>query len=88
MDAGALVLIASVLGLCCGKKWCLATGIVGGFLLNHALQGWCPPLSLLRSFGVRTAEEIGNERIALKMMRKDFEHLPKDAREILAAAEK
>ena len=45
---------------------------VGAFLLQHALQGWCPPLPLLRQLGVRTAEEINEERTALKTIRGDF----------------
>jgi hypothetical protein len=43
-----------------------------GFLLQHAVQGWCPPLPLLRRLGVRTADEINEERYALKALRGDF----------------
>ena len=42
------------------------------FLLQHALQGWCPPLPLLRRLGVRTQAEIERERYALKAIRGDF----------------
>jgi hypothetical protein len=48
---------------------------VGAFLLQHGLQGWCPPLSLFRRFGVRTRREIDLERYALKAVRGD---LPSD----------
>jgi hypothetical protein len=33
-----------------------------GFLLQHALQGWCPPVPLLRQLGFRTSYEIEEER--------------------------
>jgi hypothetical protein len=46
--------------------------VVAGFLLQHALQGWCPPLPVLRRLGVRTADEINQERYALKALRGDF----------------
>jgi hypothetical protein len=45
---------------------------VTGFLLQHALQGWCPPVPLLRKTGVRTMREIDIERYALKALRGDF----------------
>jgi hypothetical protein len=41
--------------------------------LNHALRGWCPPVSALRRLGFRTAKEIDEERYALKILRGDFE---------------
>src|SRR5690625_7806825 len=37
-----------------------------GFLLQHSMQGWCPPLKLLRRSGCRTAREIETERYALQ----------------------
>lgn len=39
--------------------------VVLGFLLNHALQGWCPPVRPLRFLGFRTPREIEDERHAL-----------------------
>ena len=43
-----------------------------GFLLQHALQGWCPPVPVFRRLGVRTTAEIDRERYALKALRGDF----------------
>ena len=36
-----------------------------GFLLMHALVGWCPPLVVFRRLGFRTSREIAAERAAL-----------------------
>ena len=36
-----------------------------GFLINHAVRGWCPPLPILRRLGFRTGHEISEERVAL-----------------------
>ena len=49
------------------------------FLLQHALQGWCPPLPLFRRLGVRTAREIARERYALQALRGDFDDVPAPA---------
>jgi hypothetical protein len=45
---------------------------VMAFLLQHGLQGWCPPLALFRRRSVRTRREIDLERYALKLSRGDF----------------
>lgn len=36
------------------------------FLLWHAVEGWCPPLPLLRRMGFRTRQEIESEKIELR----------------------
>lgn len=71
------------------KRWAwLAIG-VPTFMIQHALQGWCPPLAVLRRMGVRTAREIDEERFALKAIRGDFDDLTEadDAETILAAVQ-
>lgn len=66
MNAATLALTGLALGLTVNRKWLLLPGIVLPFLLQHALQGWCPPLPLLRRLGVRTRGEIDREKYALK----------------------
>jgi len=74
--AGLLMLHSSLMALA-GRKKCLLLGAaVGGSLLMHALQGWCPPLPLIRCLGVRTAQEINEEKIALRQIRGDFAAQP------------
>ena len=48
------------------------------FFIWHALQGWCPPIPILRYFKIRTRPEIDREKYALKAMRGDFKHLVND----------
>lgn len=74
-NAASATLIGSVLGLTVDRRWMLLPAAVGGFLLQHAIQGWCPPLVWFRRLGVRTATEIDHERYALKALRGDFEHV-------------
>jgi hypothetical protein len=57
------------------RRWGIATCAGLGFFLFHALEGFDPPLPLLRRFGVRTRLEINREVYALKVMRGDFDAL-------------
>jgi hypothetical protein len=59
------------------KRWLALPALVAGFLFQHALQGWCPPLPVLRAKGFRTSREIETERNALKALRGDFDRLVK-----------
>jgi hypothetical protein len=74
-NASSLVVAGCVLGAFVSRKFFLLPALVGGFLLQHAIQGWCPPIPLLRRLGVRTQREIDEERFALKALRGDFDHL-------------
>ncbi len=66
VNASTLALSGLVLGLTVNRKWFALPGIVLPFLLQHGLQGWCPPLPVLRRLGVRTRGEIDREKYALK----------------------
>ena len=66
VNAPTLALSGLVLGVTVNKKWLFVPGIVLSFLLQHGLQGWCPPLPILRRLGVRTRGEIDREKYALK----------------------
>jgi hypothetical protein len=58
------------------KKWLLLPGLVVlPFLFQHAVQGWCPPVSVFRRLGVRTRREINGEKFALKVLRGDFDQI-------------
>jgi hypothetical protein len=60
------------LGVTVDRRWLIFPFAVSAFLLQHALQGWCPPLPVIRALGFRTVSEIDRERTALKMARGDF----------------
>jgi hypothetical protein len=75
-NASILALTGVVLGLTMSRKWLLLSAAVSGFLLQHAITGWCPPAPLFRRFGFRTRGEIDREKFALKAMRGDFKDVP------------
>jgi hypothetical protein len=64
--APAFTLMGLTLGLARDRRWLVLPFVVQGFFLQHALQGWCPPLPVLRHLGVRTMQEIDRERCALQ----------------------
>ena len=72
-NAASLGLTGVLLGALVDRRFLILPGAVTGFLLQHALQGWCPPVPLFRRLGVRTASEISTERTALKILRGDFD---------------
>jgi hypothetical protein len=49
--------------------------VVRTFLLQHAREGWCPPLPAFRRLGVRTRQEIDAEKYALEALHGDFADL-------------
>jgi DUF2892 family protein len=74
--ASSAIVATSILGFISSRKWFFLTAVVGGFLFQHAVKGWCPPLPVFRAIGARTRKEIDREKFALKALRGDFRDLP------------
>lgn len=74
LELNAAVAFASgvALGTVVNKRWFALPVAVAFFLGQHALQGWCPPLTLFRKMGYRTRAEIDKEKHALMAVRGDF----------------
>lgn len=62
MNASSLILAGTVFGLTVSKRFFALPLVVSTFLLQHAVQGWCPPVPVLRRLGFRTEREISDER--------------------------
>lgn len=75
VNASTLAFAGLLLGITHNRKWLFVPGIVLPFLFQHAVQGWCPPLPVLRRSGVRTRDEINREKYALKALRGDFSNV-------------
>lgn len=74
-NAASLGITGLALGVFRNRRWLILPGLVLPFLLQHAVQGWCPPLEVLRRLGFRTRKEIDREKYAMKMLRGDFADL-------------
>jgi hypothetical protein len=75
LHASCLLLTGLLLGRTRDARWRLLPAAVGTFLLQHAVQGWCPPVFFFRRLGVRTRKEIDAERSAMKALRGDYDSL-------------
>lgn len=75
-NAATLSVVGTLLGFGVRRVFFGVPLMVGGFLLQHAVQGWCPPLPILRRLGFRTQKEIEYERQALRRMQERGEFGP------------
>lgn len=71
-NAATVALVGLGLGAFVDRRFFALPAVVAGFLLQHAIQGWCPPVPIFRRLRFRTQPEIEQERYALKAMRGDF----------------
>ena len=74
LEANASVLGLTGLALAAlhDRRWVALPTVVFGFLFQHGVQGWCPPVEVFRRLGIRTRREIDRELYALKALRGDF----------------
>jgi hypothetical protein len=71
-NASVIAFIGVVFGYFVHPYWLALPALVTAFLFQHAIQGWCPPIPVLRRLGFRTSYEIERERHALKALRSDY----------------
>jgi len=74
-NAATLSLTGALLAIFVNRKWAIMPAVVTSFLIQHTLQGWCPPLPLFRAMGIKSREELDREKYALKALRGDFKHV-------------
>lgn len=72
-NAAIFSFIGIILGLKWHRDWLILPIIVATFLFQHAVQGWCPPVSVFRRLGIRTRREIDVEKYALISLRGGFD---------------
>jgi hypothetical protein len=75
-NAAGIAFVGVLLGAFVNPWWLLLPALVTVFLFQHAMQGWCPPVPVLRRMGFRTSYEIELERNALKALRGDYAGVP------------
>jgi hypothetical protein len=90
VNAASLAITGLFFGIFGSKRWLFMPVVAVSFLLQHGIQGWCPPVPLLRSLGYRTRQEIDEEIYALKALRGDFDNITagSDPIEIMAGYRK
>jgi hypothetical protein len=71
-NMSVIALTGLALAVFINPYWLILPAVVLLFFLQHALQGWCPPIPLFRALKIRTRPEIDREKYALKALRGDF----------------
>jgi hypothetical protein len=74
IDVAAVGLTTAALAMAKNRKWGHATCAGLAFFLFHAVEGFDPPLPLMRKAGLRSRAEINREIYALKILRGDFDN--------------
>lgn len=87
-NAAVVSLLAVGLSVVRSRRWLILADVVPAFLLQHAVQGWCPPIEVFRALGARSRAEIDAERTAIKALRADFAVVDADPERALDAAGK
>ena len=72
IGASAFSILGILWAIARRKKGLLFPLISQMFLIQHAIEGSCAPVSVLRQLGIRTKKEIEAERNALMAIRGDF----------------
>ncbi len=75
LNSSALSLVGMIVSATVSRKWLVLPMAVQGFFLQHGIEGYCPPLPMIRRLGVRSQVEIEKERHALKALRGDYANL-------------
>lgn len=87
INLSTIALSGIALSIFKSRKWLALPTVVLAFFAQYAIQGWCPPVKLLRFLKVRTRNEIDIEKHALKALKGDYEDL-RSAEEAFVAAKK
>ena len=85
-NAAVVGFTGTVLAATSDRRWLALPALVTSFLFQHAIQGWCPPVPVLRKLGFRTSYEIEEERRALMALRGDFGQRAENADAALRAS--
>lgn len=73
-NASTLLITTILLSFFRSSYWLILSFAIAAFLWQHAVKGWCPPIPILRNLlGKRTSAEIFSEKVALKILRGDYQ---------------
>lgn len=70
-EAPLMIGLGIALGLAHHRRWFGVSALAAGMVILHNLQGWYPLLPVFRRLGIRSQNEIEQERNALRALRGD-----------------
>lgn len=72
IEAPTMIGLGAVLGAAVNRSWFALSAMAASMVILHNMQGWYPMLPLFRRLGIRTQNEIEQERSALRALRGDY----------------
>lgn len=72
-EAPTMIGLGIALGVTHNRRWFGLSAFAASMVILHNLQGWYPMLPLFRRLGLRSQQEIEQERMALRVLRGDHE---------------
>lgn len=72
-EAPLMIGLGIALGIGLDRRWFTLSAMAAGMVILHSLQGWYPLLPIFRRLGIRSQNEIEQERNALRLLRGDYE---------------
>jgi hypothetical protein len=79
MEAPTVIGLGAVLGTALNRKWYALAALAASMVALHNVQGWYPLLPLFRRLGIRSQNEIEQERNALRALRGDHKEFQSKA---------
>lgn len=71
LEAPTMIGLGAILGATLRRGWFALSALAASMVILHNTQGWYPLLPLLRRLGLRSQNEIEQERSALRALRGD-----------------
>lgn len=71
LEAPMMIGLGVVLAALQDKRWAMLSAFAASMVIFHNLQGWYPLLPIFRRMGIRTQNEVEQEREALRILRGD-----------------
>lgn len=71
IEAPLMIALGVSLGMTRDRRWLALSAAAASMVLVHGFQGWYPLMPLLRRLGVRSQQEIEDERMALRILAGD-----------------
>lgn len=68
IEAPLMIALGAALALRRDRRWLGLSAFAAAMVLTHSFQGWYPLLPVLRRLGVRSQDEIEEERMALLVL--------------------
>ncbi len=71
IEAPTMIGLGAILGATLNRSWFMLSAVAASMVILHNTQGWYPLIPVFRRLGLRSQNEIEQERSALRALRGD-----------------